>query len=103
MPLSSAIVRKVFLSHAALDRHVAEFVAGELRKQRADLDVFVASRSGDIRADEEWLRAIQSQLRAADAYCVLMTPNSKERPWVWFETGAAWIGGKRWVVARAAG
>jgi hypothetical protein len=96
-------ITKIFLSHAALDGELAEVVRGKLTALRPDLQVFVASRPGDIRAEEDWLRAIQRELREADAYCVLLTPNSIERPWVWFETGAAWMSDKRLVLARAAG
>jgi hypothetical protein len=103
IPSVSKVVKRLFLSHAAADKPLAEFVAEQLKSGRSELEVFVASRAGDIRADQEWLRSIQDQLRAADAYLVLMTPNSEHRPWVWFETGAAWISGKRWIVARTAG
>jgi DNA-binding PadR family transcriptional regulator len=96
-------ISKLFLSHAAVDRPVAEFVRDEIVRLKPGLGVFLASREGDIRADEDWLAAIQRELRDANAYCVLLTPNSVNRPWVWFETGAAWMSGKPWVIARAGG
>lgn len=96
-------VRSIFLSHAAVDRTLAELMRSELARLRPDTKVFVASRPGDIRADEDWLPVIQRELRAADAYCVLLTPHSTGRPWVWFETGAAWMSNKCLVIALAAG
>jgi hypothetical protein len=100
-PARTTTIKRIFLSHAALDKPVALVVRDELVRLARGLDVFVASRPGDIRADEDWLPVIQREIRAADAYCVLLTPNSSGRPWVWFETGAAWMSGKKWVVARA--
>lgn len=73
----------------------------QLQVSRPDLWVFVASRPGDIRADEDWPPVIQREISGADAYCVLLTPNSNGRPWVRFETGAAWMSGKKWVIARS--
>lgn len=99
----AAGVTRVFLSHAAADRAVAEFVRDEMVRLKPDCQVFLASREGDIRADEDWMAAIQRELRNADAYFVLLTPKSIDRPWVWFETGAAWMSGKPWVLARAGG
>jgi TIR domain-containing protein len=91
---SAKVIRSLFLSHAALNRDLAILVRDQLKDSRPDLSVFVASRPGDIRADEDWLPVIQREIRGADAYCVLLTPNSSGRPWVWFETGAAWMSGK---------
>jgi hypothetical protein len=96
-------VKRIFLSHAAADTKLAQFVQDELTRSGNGVKVFVASRVGDIRADEDWLPAIQRELQAADAYCVLLTPISNGRPWVWFETGAAWMSGEKWVIARAGG
>jgi hypothetical protein len=94
-------ISRVFLSHAAKDKDLAEAIRSALHEARNDLVLFVASRPGDIRADEDWLPVVQREIRAADAYCVLLTPNSTGRPWVWFETGAAWMSEKKWVIARA--
>lgn len=98
----ASVVRSVFLSHAASDRDAATILREQLVASRPDMRVFVASRPEDIRADEDWLPVIQREIRNADAYCVLLTPSSNNRPWVWFETGAAWMSGKKWVIARLA-
>lgn len=96
-------IRRLFLSHAAADERLASLVRDEIVRLQPGITVFLASRPGDIRADEDWLAVIQRQLREADAYVVLLTPQSITRPWVWFETGAAWMSAKPWVLARAAG
>lgn len=84
-------IRRVFLSHAAADRPMAQRIAEELQGMLPDADVFVASRPGHIDTGEEWWPRIQHELREADAYVVLLTPNSIERPWINFECGAAWM------------
>jgi hypothetical protein len=89
--------------NAASDKDLAERIRVELEASREGVIVFVASRPGDIRADQDWLAKIQSELKAADAYCVLLTPRSVNRPWVWFETGAAWMSEKRWVLVLGGG
>ena len=98
---AGGMVDRIFLSHAASDRELAQLVHSEIMRVHPNATVFVASRAGDIRADEDWLSVIQRELRAANTYFVLLTPSSIERPWVWFETGAAWMSGKRLVIARA--
>jgi hypothetical protein len=85
----------VFLSHAATDSLLADVLRAALLASRSELKVFVASRPGDIPPGEDWLDSIRGKLRAANTYVILVTPESLGRPWVWFETGAAWMSGKR--------
>ncbi len=81
----------IFISHATANSHIARSLAEALEKAREDVTTFVASRSGDIRADEDWLKGIERALQEADAYIVILTPESILRPWVNFESGAAWF------------
>jgi hypothetical protein len=94
-------LRSIFISHASTDRTVAESLAARLAGP--DVMTFLASRPGDIRADAQWLPSIQTALREATAYVILLTPNSVVRPWVNFEFGAAWSSGKTYVLVRAGG
>lgn len=103
LPAAPEQIKRIFLSHAAADMQLAGFVRDEILRSRSGISVFVASRPGDIRADQDWLPVVQHELQTVDAYLVLLTPNSAARPWVWFETGAAWMSNKKWVIARAAG
>lgn len=84
-------VQHVFISHAAADRKLAEYLRDELVKRRPGTEFFLSSRPGHIRTGHEWWQTIQQQLRSADAYIVLLTPISIGRPWIPFETGAAWM------------
>src|SRR2546422_9459049 len=68
--------RRVFLSHAADDAALALHLANVLRKGADQLDVFVASKAGDIPTGVDWLDTIEAELRKADTYVLLLTPRS---------------------------
>jgi len=93
----SRVPAKVFLSHAAADHRLAALIGDALKSAAPGLQLFVASKPGEIPTGEEWLREIKSRLRASDTYIVLLTPISVERPWIWFETGAAWMGDRKLI------
>ena len=61
------------------------------------MSVFRTTRLGQIPAGKEWLAVIQQNIRDADAYLVLLTPWSMSRPWINFETGAAWFSERKLV------
>lgn len=88
----------IFISHATANSRLARTLAGAFEHLGAT--TFLASRAGDIRADEDWLRGIERALQEADAYIVLLTPESTLRPWVNFEAGAAWFSGKQLLFLR---
>jgi hypothetical protein len=54
------------------------------------IEVFVSSVPGQIQTGEDWLETIRVELRRADAFLVLLSARSVLRPWIWFETAAAW-------------
>lgn len=81
---------KVFISHAALDSELAQLVEQQIHVADKTVDVFRTTRVGQIPAGKEWLAFIQRNLRESEAYLVLLTPWSMARPWIAFETGAAW-------------
>ncbi len=90
----------IFISHAVANKDIAKFLAETLEAAREDVTTFLASRPGDIRADEDWLRGIERALQEADTYMVLLTPESVLRPWVNFESGAAWFFHRQMVFVR---
>jgi TIR domain len=87
--------RQIFLSHAATDQPLAASVAAEIEKRVNGSKVFVASQPGHIRTGDKWLNVIEEKLSAGDAYVILLTPSSIERPWLWFETGSVWFSNKQ--------
>ena len=93
----------IFLSHASVDGALAESLARHIEECGPGVKTFCASRAGDIPADAEWLPSVQKALRDADAYVILLTVNSVDRPWVSFETGAAWFSGKKYILVKVGG
>lgn len=90
----------IFISHAVANKALARSFADMIEGAREDVTTFLASRPGDIRADEDWLRGIERALKEADAYVILLTPESVLRPWVNFEAGAAWFFRRQLVFIR---
>src|SRR2546423_4379268 len=91
----------IFLSHAAVDAPIADFVRSTIVGIDRSRDVFVSSKPGQIPADSEWWDVIAQRLRSAEGYVVLLTPNSVARYWVYFEFGAAWMSNRQLIPARA--
>jgi len=90
----------IFISHAVANKKIARSLADTLEAAQEDVTTFLASRPGDIRADENWLGGIERALKEADTYIVLLTPESVLRPWVNFESGAAWFFQRQLVFVR---
>ena len=88
----------IFISHATANDRLARTLAEALESLGAT--TFLSSRAGDIRADEGWVSGIELALQEADAYIILLTPESTLRPWVNFEAGAAWFSGKQLLFVR---
>jgi hypothetical protein len=88
---------RVFVSYSHKDRWIAKQCV-RLIEEMAEgrIHTFLDERDIDVgqHIEEEVLEAI----RRCDEFIVLMTPHSKDRPWVTFEIGAARIR-KRPVIA----
>jgi hypothetical protein len=91
---------RIFLSHAAANEDLARALAEALEQSGEGVEVFVSSRPGDIGAHAAWLSAVEDALAQADAFLILLTPESIGRPWIAFEAGVAWSSNKIWVLAR---
>jgi hypothetical protein len=93
----------LFISHASVDVQVAEFLESQVRRSIAGLEVFRTSRAGQISPGVEWATEVKDRLREAALFLILLTPSSVSRPWVLFETGAAWMARKPLVPVLAGG
>ncbi|HEU0015171.1 MAG TPA: toll/interleukin-1 receptor domain-containing protein [Longimicrobium sp.] len=82
---------RLFISHASVDRAVAEYIQSQIQAAVPRLDVFLASVPGHIPVGADWLATIKDELTRATAYLILLTPASVQRPWIAFEMGAAWM------------
>lgn len=94
---------ELFLSHAAADRDLAEYLELTARRCISGIDVFRTTRTGQIPGGREWLGVIRNHLLSADRFLILLTPASIRRPWIWFEAGAIWVRGLPFVPALAGG
>jgi len=90
----------IFISHAVANKNIARYLADTLEASSEDVTTFLASRPGDIRADENWLVGIERALQQADIYIILLTPESVLRPWVNFEAGSAWFFQRQLIFVR---
>ena len=90
----------IFISHAVANKDIALFLANTLEAAHEDVTTFLASRAGDIRADKDWLKGIERALQKADSFIILLTPESVLRPWVNFESGAAWYSQRQLIFVR---
>src|SRR5438128_9418022 len=84
---------RVFVSHAAGDRWIAERIAEALRARgaRPFLDVY------DIEKGDNIPESIRKELNRADELVALLTLSSQQRAWVWAEMAVVWGRGKRIV------
>lgn len=84
--------KRLFISHISEERKVAESIKGALDRDFLGLlEVFVSSDTESIAAGEEWLHSIERALRDCAVFVILCSPESIRRPWINFETGAAWM------------
>ena len=83
---------RVFVSHAARDKWIAERVAEALRARgaRPFLDIY------DIEKGDDIPETIRKELNRTDELVALFT-SSSQRAWVWAEIAVVWGRGKRIV------
>jgi hypothetical protein len=84
--------KRLFISHISEEGQVAERIKTALSRDFLGLvEVFVSSDTESIAAGEEWLRSVERALHDCKIFVVLCSPESIRRPWINFETGAAWM------------
>ena len=83
---------RIFLSHINEEKQLAVVLKDWIESSFPDaLEVFVSSDIRDIAGGDRWLEEINEALEESGAFIVLCSPGSVSRPWINFETGAAWI------------
>lgn len=87
------MAHKFFISHYSGDKYIAEIFSAALRRITleqispwfsSDSSVTEGLRPGDI-----WFTQILSKIIDSKAVVILLTPNSINRPWLYFESGIA--------------
>ncbi len=90
VPQLSSRADLIFLSHAAGDQGIAIFLKTVIEGSIPGSDVFVSSDIEDLRPGDEWVARIRQNLKEARMLLLLASERALARPWVWYETGAAW-------------
>ena len=85
----------LYIIHAAADRDLALLLRAQIKDCVPGIQVFLASKAGEIPTGKDWLAHIHENLKAATSFLLLLTPRSIERHWVWYEAGVAWDRGCR--------
>ena len=84
---------QIFLSHTNLDRGIAaalKMLIQDLFGKAVSVEYSSDQEAGGgIPPGDKWLPWITQKISASDKTYVLLTPNSMNRPWVLWESGAA--------------
>jgi hypothetical protein len=88
--------KKVFISHIA-DEHPEAARAKEFLEKTFGqyIEVFLASSWESIAPGDDWFKRIEDAIAASHLMLVFASTESVARPWILFETGAAWFSKKK--------
>jgi hypothetical protein len=87
-------VADVFISFIHQEDGPATLVSTFLNDVFQDqIKIFQSSDRRAIYAGEEWMKKIFDALQVSKVLISMMSPESVKRPWINFETGAAWMRG----------
>lgn len=93
--------KKIFISHNSQDKDLAELIAKLISKLTIkQVTLWFSSDNaagGGFNPGDEWYNEIIKQINECDLMLALTTPNSIDRPWIYYEAGFA-KGIKRQVV-----
>lgn len=86
--------KKIFISHISEESEIAKKFKEEILKYTNNgVEVFVSSDDESIYLGDDWEEEVKTNIRTCDMMLVLVSKNSLNRPWISFETGAAWVRG----------
>jgi hypothetical protein len=84
---------KFFLSHFSEDKQIAEIISKLLRRLSLQqlLPWYSSDAAGDggLRPGNIWFNEILERITESKALIAILTPNSIDRPWIYFESGIA--------------
>ena len=79
---------RVFVSYSHKDRWIAKQCVRLIEEQgRSRVQVFLAEK--DLEVGQHIAESVLEAIRHCDEFVVLLSANSKDRPWVLFEIGVA--------------
>ncbi len=84
----------IFLSHITIESKLADFLQESILRDFLGLaSVFSSSDRTSIPVGSGWLEAVTRAIAGADLHMIVCSPDSVERPWIHFESGAAHLRG----------
>lgn len=86
--------KKIFISHIGEESEIAQNLKDKiLTFTNKGVEVFVSSDSESIGLGRDWEDIVKDEIKQCDMMLVIVSKNSLNRPWISFETGAAWVKG----------
>ncbi|HGI3940921.1 TPA: toll/interleukin-1 receptor domain-containing protein [Streptococcus agalactiae] len=86
--------KKIFISHIGEESEIAKKFKKEiLNYTNRGVEIFVSSDDESIYAGDDWEDEVKNNIKSCDMMLVLLSKKSLYRPWISFETGAAWVRG----------
>jgi len=87
---------RIFISHIADEQ--AEIAGAKDFLERTfgeSVKMFAASSWDSVQPGDDWFKRIEDAIAASDVMLVFLSTDSVNRPWILFETGAAWFSKKK--------
>ncbi len=98
--------KTIFLSHNTKDKVLAEIIADTIKQVSIEqVQAWFSSDDrigGGLPAGAKWYQEIHDKIESSEFVIVLLTQNSIDRPWVYYETGVG-IGANKKVVSVCVG
>lgn len=87
---------KIFVSHIADEQAEIAGVKDFLEKTFSEnIKIFAASSWDSVQPGDDWFKRIEEAISSSDVMLVFLSTESVNRPWILFETGAAWFSKKK--------
>jgi len=86
----------IFISHIADEQAEIAGIKDFLEKTFGQsIKIFAASSWDSIQPGDDWFKKIEDAISSSDVMLVFLSTESVNRPWILFETGAAWFSKKK--------
>lgn len=90
--MNAAATQKILISHSAADQMAAELLKSCLvNLSNGKISVWYSSdrsASGGMAVGRQWFQQLQEVLLQSQVIVALVTPNSVNSPWIYFESGS---------------
>ncbi|MFH0958594.1 MAG: toll/interleukin-1 receptor domain-containing protein [Pseudomonadota bacterium] len=87
---------RIFISHIADEQ--AEIAGAKEFLEKTfgqSIKIFAASSWESVQPGDDWFKRIEDAISSSDVMLVFLSTESVNRPWILFETGAAWFSKKK--------